>query len=516
MRVLKIHTKSNIISLIIILLFSLNIVSAQNNSILDTTLSYKSKDLKLSQVLSELGNKVGYSFSYNPDLLASYRVVKAKFTETSLNEILNTLINDSTLVFKVIDKQIIITKDNKINKLSFIHTVEGSTVNFLRIRGKIIDQRSGAPLSFSNVAIKNKALGTISNEQGEFNLTLSSSFISDTIVFSYLGYRNAYIAIKELAIRNNKIYLLKENYRIKEVVIKNYNANEILKNAVNDIKNNYYTDPYQITAFYREMVKKESDLVAISEAVLDVYKSPYLGTYSDQIKLIKGRRDEFYSNNDTIALKLKAGLHTSLYLDVVKNPPYFLQEKFFHLFSYYVEKISKYNDQSVYEIKFKPKYYIEENSFEGIIYIGTEDLSIVALDFKITENALQKMGRELIVRKAFRTKVKTVEAHYQVNYRKVDGKYYLNFATGELEFKVRRKKSLFSKDFRTSFEFVSNDYKIKDVKRHNRSDLISKYKVFLDAQYEYDYKYWALYNYISPNKSLEDALIDIQKKINNL
>lgn len=510
------HIKSNIIIItVMILLFSFQQSRAQKSLVLDTIITYKSNEITLSGALNELSVRVGLYFSYNSDLIASKRLVKAKYIEKPLTYILSDLIKDSTLVYKVFDKQIVIAKKNQLNNLSFIQNNDTNN-QYLRITGKILDQETGNPLAFSNVSIKRKSIGSISNELGAFNLSISKGFMLDTLVFSYIGYKNAVVPINQLALTNNIIFLVKDQFSIEEVVIRSYNAKEILKQAIHNIDLNYYTDPYQITAFYREMVKKEKELAAISEAVLNVYKSPYFGTYSDQIKLLKGRKNEYYSTNDTLALKLKAGLFTSLYLDVIKNQTYFLQEKYFHLYSYYVEKVTSYNNRSVYEIVFKPAIYLDENSFEGKIYVDTDDLTMLALEFNITSDALDRMGRSLIVKKTFRTQVKTVTANYAVNYRKINGKYFLNFAKGELEFKIKRKKRLFSTDFRTSFEFATNNVDTINVERYDRSDIISQHRIFLDENYDYDHEFWGEYNYISPEKTLEDALAEIQKKVEKL
>jgi len=514
----KKHNFSNInfvLTLLMLLFLCTQDLFSQEKNILDTVLSYKAKNVKLHIALTELGDMVGYNFSYNSDLIASNREEKGKYIDQKLQDILYNIIQDSSLVFKIVAKQIVITKRDQISKL-LIFRNNNDINKYVRIQGKILDTESNTPLSFSNVSVKGKSIGSISNEQGDFNISISKSFISDTLVFSYIGYKNLYLPISQLSTTNNLIYLTKDNYNIKEVVIRSYNALEILKEAIKNVRNNYYTDPYQVISFYREMVFKENELAAISEAVLDVYKSPYLGPYSDQVKLLQGRKNEYYSRKDTVSLKLKAGLFTSLYLDVIKNPTYFLREKYFHLYTYYVNKVTKYNDNSVYVIEFKPAVYLEENSFQGKIYIDTDDLSIVAVNFSITPDAIDRMGRELIVKKTFRTRVKAESAKYLVNYRKVGNKYFLNFAQGELSFKVKRKKRLFANDFNTSFEFASNRVDTVNVERFERSETLSKNKIFIDEYYDYDYQFWGDYNYISPEKNLQDALIEIQQKLDKL
>jgi hypothetical protein len=112
--------------------------------------------------------------------------------------------------------------------------------------------------------------------------------------------------------------------------------------------------------------------------------------------------------------------------------------------------------------------------------------------------------------------VKTVSASYLINYRKINNKYFVNMTRGELKFKIRNKKKLFSTDFKTVFEFAVNNVDTTDVTRFSRFETISPNKVFIDEDYKYDQEFWGDYNYISPNESLEEALIRIQKKVNEL
>lgn len=500
--------------MMLLFLFNGNIFS-QEPSIFDSSISYKAKSIKLHDALSEIGDIIDYEFSYNPDLLATNSIIKVKYEDVNLKQLLNDIINDSTLIFKVVDKQVVITKRNQLNKLMFVN-VDGKSIGYIKLKGKILDKESKQPLSFANISIKGKSIGSISNDQGDYNLSISKGFIKDTLVFSYIGYKNTYIPIEQLSLNNNLIYLDKDKYKIQEVVIRAYNAKEILLEATGKIKDNYHTDPYQITAFYREMVMKKTELVAITEAVMDVYKSPYLGTYSDRVKLLKGRKNEYYTKEDTIALKLQGGLYSSLFLDLIKNPKYFIREEFFHLYDYSIDEVINYNDKPVYVIKFKPNTYIDENSFQGKIFIDTDCLSIVAVEFDLTQDALNKIGNGFVVKKAFRTQVRPLSVKYFVNYRKINDKYFFNFAKGELSFKVKFRKKLFYTNFKTVFEFASNNIDTVNVERFKRNKILSSNKVFIDENYDYDHEFWGEYNYISPEKSLQDALIEIQKTVDAL
>jgi len=500
----------------ICLLFLFNdFVVAQSDTLIFQKISYKARNKVLHKVLDEISIQTGLEFSYNSDLIPINSIVKVNAENISLKELLCSIIEDSTLSYNIVDKQIIITRKNTLSKLSLTHNVSREN-EYFDIAGKVFDNTSKEVMAYANIAVLGKSIGTVTNEQGEYTLKIPDKLLFDTLVISYIGYKNIYIAINQLSENKNNFYLTPDSYFIDEVVIRGYNANEILKEAIKRINKNYYTDPYQITAFYREWVKKESDLAAITEAVIEVYKSPYLGPFSDQVRLLKSRKNEYYAKNDTLALKLKGGLYASLYLDIIKNPSVFLQAEYLSYYNYYVEEILPYNDKLVYVISFKPNAYIEDFAFEGKILIDTEKLTIIALEFNVTPETINKTGHELVVKKAVRTQVKAISAKYIINYREIGDKSFLNFAKGELEFKVKYRRKLFAKNFKTIFEFASNTIDTLQVERFKRAETIPTQNVFIDEDFNYDHLFWDDYNYISPDKSLQDAIIEIQRKIGQL
>ena len=88
-----------------------------------------------------------------------------------------------------------------------------------------------------------------------------------------------------------------------------------------------------MNAYYRESVKRNDRCMLFSEAVLDVAKGPYsLLSASDQVSIQKGRKITDLSTEDSVLLKLRSGINTSLNLDLIKNRPDFLLEDFADLY----------------------------------------------------------------------------------------------------------------------------------------------------------------------------------------
>ena len=109
--------------------------------------------------------------------------------------------------------------------------------------------------------------------------------------------------------------------QIKEVIIRTSDPTELIQMAMRRIDENYKVSPEMLIAFYRETIKQNRNYVAVSEAVLDVYKAPYNNDFDvDRVKIYKGRKSQDVKKMDTLIFKLQGGPRTSFLLDVVKNP----------------------------------------------------------------------------------------------------------------------------------------------------------------------------------------------------
>lgn len=87
-------------------------------------------------------------------------------------------------------------------------------------KGEIRNFENNEPLAYVNIGIKNKTVGTVSNQNGLFNLSLNDKVTkNDTVVFSFIGFRTERYLISELKDKNNIILLQPENTELDEVVL---------------------------------------------------------------------------------------------------------------------------------------------------------------------------------------------------------------------------------------------------------------------------------------------------------
>lgn len=90
--------------------------------------------------------------------------------------------------------------------------------------GEVIDKKTHEPLPYVNIGIEGKNVGTVSNVNGKFTISLRSTYDYDTLKFSIVGYESKAFIISELKkefIEDGKLVVsLKQNTTtLREVVI---------------------------------------------------------------------------------------------------------------------------------------------------------------------------------------------------------------------------------------------------------------------------------------------------------
>ena len=143
------------------------------------------------------------------------------------------------------------------------------------IKGTIFDNNNES-VPFVNIWIKNDKIniGTSSDMQGKFTLSLNGANISDTITFSCIGYNSFYLPVSKLENSNNlKIILTQKVDILDEIVIKakKTDVSEIIKNYNKNRKKYMPQSTTEYEIFARQFVKicdgNSNRYVALVESV---------------------------------------------------------------------------------------------------------------------------------------------------------------------------------------------------------------------------------------------------------
>ncbi len=388
------------------------------------------------------------------------------------------------------------------------------TLTYIQYKGSVIDMESRNPLPFASLSLEGTNIATVTNTEGEFSLKVPRSISEGKVNVSFLGYKDKSINISLLKPEKSKIELEMLVITLNEVTVFPKDPELLIRAVMNKRSENYFNVPTSMTAFYRETIKKRRTYVSLSEAVVEIYKQPYMSTKQDIAQLYKARKSTDYTKLDTVNFKLQGGPYSTLYADIMKNPEMVFTEDMLGNYEFKIENITKINDRLIYVLAFKQRYQTSEPFYFGQLYIDTESLAITSATFNLNVSNKVSAAEMFIKRKPVGAKVYPTVATYRIDYREKEGRWYYSYSRGQITFKIEWNKKLFNTIYESTIEMAVTDWEKTNDKPLKNNTQVNPNVVMADQISGFaDRSFWGEYNVIEPEKPIESAIKKIQKKL---
>jgi hypothetical protein len=111
-----------------------------------------------------------------------------------------------------------LTKTSFLLIISFLFSIP--TFSQKNVNGIVLSSNLKDTLSYVNIGVLNKDIGTVSDNKGRFELELKEAFLKDSLTFSIIGYKSVIIPIIDF--KTQKTIILEEEItELDEVIINN-------------------------------------------------------------------------------------------------------------------------------------------------------------------------------------------------------------------------------------------------------------------------------------------------------
>jgi protease II len=416
------------------------------------------------------------------------------------------------------------------------------------VTGTVVDDKDGTTIPYAYLKIDNVALGTVTDEEGRFRLTIPQKYDGSTITFGYMGYKDLKLSVGDFKARNGGTFAMKPTtVLLSEVVVKPKKmprAKALLKKVIKKIPINYASSPIMISGYYRETMKENGVYIKYTDAACDYYAQPYStknykwkdyqnpydfslssGTFSfdpnslhrihfhhrtlkeEQANIINSRSSSSLSNREFHS-NIEGGPLGLFARNRIKYQESFLGKKANRDFTYTVSEEEDETGTWLYVLDFHTKTTKEEldamaspsnrrqwrvannrKLLKGRIYIDQDDFAVVRYECVVPNQLKQYFcGYDF-------NEVKHFDYKLDVRFKKKEGRYYIDSMRHEDEFIFKDSTDQTTTFYSAISEFSAIEITTRNLKKLSKEDNFAN--TISNQLYEfpltYDSEFWDKY-----------------------
>jgi hypothetical protein len=258
----------------------------------------------------------------------------------------------------------------------------------LRINGKLINSFDSSPVIFANIRLASTFKGTVSNEEGGFEIIFDDTLRQIKLLISHLNFNDTSIIIQKSKFIKGSydatIILNQSTNQLNEITISSNSPLALLREAKNNLKNIYDENPFTCETYYKETIKENDTDVRYTDAIINMYvPSIFKGGNNPKQESVK---------MEVISHRTETGPHDSL-VDVCQSPYNAVANMFVNIIpddtSSYNYKFSSFMDGD-YLIDVIPKEKNNSAKFTFRFTVNSNSKAIKNIKFYFSDDVLSK------------------------------------------------------------------------------------------------------------------------------
>lgn len=395
-------------------------------------------------------------------------------------------------------------------------TLKAQDETFKSISGSIINAKTEEPLELASVGIVNTNISTVTNQEGNFNIKIPNYLKNAKLEFSFLGFKSQTEWVTNLADKGNVIKMEPIVTELSGVSLSGpKSARELVVEMMQNKSEKYNDASLEMTAFYRETIKKGNRNASLAEAVVKIFKTPYDVPKNDLVSLYKVRKSTDYKKLDTVALKLQGGPFNTLFVDIIKYPEYLFMEGEIDAYDFKYTGTKELDGKLLYQISFAQKPTITSPLYQGYLMIEPQKKTLHSASFNLNITDKLKASEMFVRRKPAKADVWPTNVNYAVNYQEKEGKWQYAYSQVNMEFKVDWQGKLFNSTYSMRAEMAVTDWDLsqQSTAAYKKEKIRESIILTDDATGFADPEFWGAYNIIEPEKPIENAIRKIQRQM---
>ena len=173
------------------------------------------------------------------------------------------------------------------------------------LKSKIVDFSTYEPLENASIYIDNSTIGSVSNTDGKFVLSVPKELENGTLVISSIGYKSFRVLVNEF-VNDEDIFLEEDIAALDEIVIiaetRPKTGNDIVIRAIEELPENLPEQPYLQKGFLRHKERNIKEYKWLIESAITLYDSSYASGARNNLKINVEENRKSYDLRDVDSL----------------------------------------------------------------------------------------------------------------------------------------------------------------------------------------------------------------------
>lgn len=166
-------------------------------------ITLKVRDVPLTKIFNEIKKQTGYTFIYTESMLRESKRVSMKVTNSTLQEVLAICFAGQPFSYQIINKTVVVEVKSAILLATAASSITPDPVlppspPPVEIRGRVVNEQ-GEPLANVSVVISGTKIGTTTNLDGRFTITVPNNR-NISLEFSSVGF-----VLKKVGVGSNQV-----------------------------------------------------------------------------------------------------------------------------------------------------------------------------------------------------------------------------------------------------------------------------------------------------------------------
>lgn len=370
------------------------------------------------------------------------------------------------------------------------------------ISGVIKDKETQLPVESVTVSVENSNIGTISNEEGKFRITIPNS--NSRVFLTHIFY-NPVVVNPTNDNQEIELFLEAQTYELQDVIVNKVPAKTMLLDAVKMSKSKLQKS-LLLNTYYREFISVDNKFTTFSDGLVDYYVKRKSGASDLQVK--QSRVFDLKDENASERQKAILSVNLNDIQDAIEHGYNFkglnsILKSENYDFSSETKKLS---DGKIIDIvTIEPKQGIEEEMiFQGTVTFDSKTKLILDVDLEFSpEHKKYNQVHSILIAK-FKINDYVRKSTYKVDGDKYVLVYYQSKADVYLKFGNKINNSFQSTCDLTTLNYKEGEFKIEKDKKYKSRSLFENGN-------KYTEEFWKKYDGILLSEKEERLLKTLQQ-----